>query len=84
MADFLFNHYDDVEIPLNVNNLEFPLPKDDVYQVSLKLACWFWRRFSKNFNVFLLFRSYLLLEMGVALHMNNSEFPSPKDDLCKL
>jgi hypothetical protein len=25
-------------------NLEFPLPKDDLYQVWLKLARWFWRR----------------------------------------
>jgi hypothetical protein len=27
------------------NNLEFPWPKDNLYQVWLKLACWFWRRF---------------------------------------
>jgi hypothetical protein len=29
------------DLALNFNNLEFPLPKDDLYQVSLKLACWF-------------------------------------------
>jgi hypothetical protein len=47
------------------------------------LACWFWRRrFLKMFSVFLLFRYYLPLEKGVALHMNNSKSPSPKDDLC--
>jgi hypothetical protein len=26
-------------------NLNFPLPKDDLYQVWLKSACWLWRRF---------------------------------------
>ena len=31
---------------------------------------------------FLLFCNYLPLEKGVALHLNNLEFPSPKDDLC--
>jgi hypothetical protein len=25
--------------------LEFPSSKDNLYQVWLKLACWFWRRF---------------------------------------
>jgi hypothetical protein len=33
------------DLALNLNNLEFPIPKDDMYQVSLKLAFWFWRRF---------------------------------------
>jgi hypothetical protein len=32
------------DLALYLNNLEFPVPKDDLYQVSLKLACWFWRR----------------------------------------
>jgi hypothetical protein len=32
------------DLALYLNNLEFPLPKDDLYQVWLKLACWFWRR----------------------------------------
>jgi hypothetical protein len=31
-----------------LNNLEFPLPKDDLYQVWLKLVRWFWRFF---FNI---------------------------------
>jgi hypothetical protein len=31
-------------LALDLNNFEFPLPKDDLYQVLLKLACWFWRR----------------------------------------
>ena len=29
---------------LDLCNFEFPLPKDDLYQVLLKLACWFWKR----------------------------------------
>jgi hypothetical protein len=28
-------------------NLEFPLPKYNLYQIWMKLACWFWRRFLK-------------------------------------
>jgi hypothetical protein len=38
------------DIALNLNNLEFPLPKEYLYQVWLKLACWFWRR--RNFKIF--------------------------------
>ena len=38
---------------LHFNKLEAPSPKDDFYQVWLKLAQWFWRRrFSNFFNVF--------------------------------
>jgi hypothetical protein len=33
-----------------LNNLEFPLSKDDSYHVWLKLACWFWRRSFFNIN----------------------------------
>jgi hypothetical protein len=33
--------------PLHLNNLESPLPKDDLCQVWLKLAQWFWRRSRK-------------------------------------
>jgi hypothetical protein len=33
------------ELALYLNNFESPLPKDDFYQVWLKLACLFWRRF---------------------------------------
>jgi hypothetical protein len=32
------------DLTLYLNNLEPPLPKHDLYKVSLKLACWFWRR----------------------------------------
>jgi hypothetical protein len=33
--------------PLHLNNLESPSPKDDLYQVWLKFAQWFWRRSRK-------------------------------------
>jgi hypothetical protein len=56
-----------------------------LYQVWLKLACWFWRRrFFKIFSVFLLFCYYLPLEKGNPLHFNNLESPPPKDDLCQV
>jgi hypothetical protein len=48
------------DLAIHFKNLEFPLPKDDLYQVWLKLACWFWRRrFLKMFSVFLLFCYYI-------------------------
>jgi hypothetical protein len=33
------------DLALYLNNLESLLPKDDLYQVWLKLTCWFWWRF---------------------------------------
>jgi hypothetical protein len=33
--------------PLHLNKLETPPPKDDLCQVWLKLAQWFWRRNQK-------------------------------------
>jgi hypothetical protein len=72
-------------LALYLNKLEFPSPKDNLYQVWLKLACWFWRkRFLKIFNVFLLFRYYLSLERGYPLPFNKLESPSSKDDLCQV
>jgi hypothetical protein len=45
----LFFYYLPLEIgyPLRLNKLEFPPPKDDLCQVWLKLAQWFWRRSKK-------------------------------------
>jgi hypothetical protein len=73
-------------LALYLNKLEFPLPKDNVYQVWLYLACWFWRRrfLKKKFSVFLLFCYYLPLERGNPLHLNKLESPSPKDDMRKV
>jgi hypothetical protein len=65
-----------------LNKLEFPSPKNNVYQVWLILACWFWRRrFFNNFSVFLLFCYYLPLEKGYPFPLNKFEFLSPKDEL---
>ena len=70
---------------LHLNKLESPSPKDALWQVWLKMAQWFWRRRFLNFvNVFSLFRNYLPLEKGMALHLNKLESPSPKDALCKV
>jgi hypothetical protein len=44
------------DLALYLYKLEFPLPKDNLYQVWLNLATWFWRRrFLKNFSVIVLF-----------------------------
>ena len=54
-----------------MNKLEFPLPKDDLCQVWLKLALWFLRRrFSNIAYVFLLLRNYL---QSMALHLDKFE-----------
>ena len=63
---------------LHLNKLESPSPKDALCQVWLKLNQWFWRRSFFNFvNVFSLFRNYLPLEKGGALHLNKLESPLP-------
>ena len=58
----------------HLKTLESPSPKDALCQDWLKLAQWLWRRRFFNFvNVFSLFRNYLPLEKGRALHLNNLE-----------
>ena len=70
------------DLSLSLNNVKFPLPKDDLCQVWLELACWFWRRrFLKTFSAFLVFRYYLPLQRGNLLHLNKLESPPPKGDL---
>jgi hypothetical protein len=49
---------------LYLNKFDFPLSKDNLYQVWLDLVSWFWRKFLKIFGVFLLFCYYLSLEKG--------------------
>jgi hypothetical protein len=88
----LFLHFCDYlpfeeDLALYLNKLEFPSLKDNLYQVWLNLAGWFWRRFLKIFSVFLLFCYYLpldMLEKGYRLPLNKLEFPSSKDDLCQV
>jgi hypothetical protein len=67
-----------------LKKLEFPSPKDNLYQGLLILACWFWRRFLKTFCVFLLFLYYLPLERGYPLLLSKIKFPLPKDNLCQV
>ena len=63
----------------------FPSTKDDLCQVWLNFARWFWRRRFLNFdNIFLLYRNYLPLEKGVARHVNKFKSPPPKDALCQV
>ena len=69
----------------HLNNVELSSPKDALCKVWSKLAQWFWRRRFLNFvNVFSLFRNYLPLEKGGALHLNKLESPSPTDALCQV
>jgi hypothetical protein len=72
------------DLALDFYNFKSPLPKGDLYQVWLKFACWFPKRFFTIFSVFSLFRYYLSLGKGVVHHLYNSESPLPTDDLCQL
>ena len=82
----LFRHYLPLEkgVALHSKKCESPSPKYALCQVWLKLAQWFLRRCFKFVNVFSLFRNYLPLEKGVALHSKKCESPSPKDALCQV
>jgi hypothetical protein len=72
----------EADLALYLNKVEFPLPKDDLYQIWFNLVCWFWRRFLKIFSAFSHFRYYLPLEGGYPLPLNKLKSPSHKDDLC--
>jgi hypothetical protein len=78
---FLFRYYLPLkrDNPLHLNRLEFLPPKDDLCQVWLKLAKWFWRtRFLNYPTPFLWFSP---LRRDLALYLNKQEFPLPKDDV---
>jgi hypothetical protein len=65
-----------------MNKFQSPLPKDDLYQVWLILAQWFWRRrFLNDPTPFLHFCDYLPFEEDLALYLNKLDFPSSKDNL---
>jgi hypothetical protein len=58
-AILLFCYYLPLEkgYSLHLNKFESPSPKNDLCQVWLKLAQWFWRRFlndSMHFNIFVI------------------------------
>jgi hypothetical protein len=68
--------------PLPVYKFDSPPPKDDLCQVWLKLAQWFWRRrFLYDPTPFLHFCDYLPFEHDLVLYLNKLVFPLPKDNL---
>ena len=71
--------------PFNLNKLDSPPAKDALCQVRLKLLQTFLRRRIFNFiTVYFLFRNYLPLEIGGALHQNRLESPFPWHALCQV
>jgi hypothetical protein len=59
-----------------------PPHKDDLCQVWLKLAQWFWRRRFLNDPIpSLHFYDYPTLEEDLALYLNKLGFPLPKDNV---
>jgi hypothetical protein len=83
-ALLLFCYYFPLEkgYSLRLDNLKSPTPIDDLCQVWLKLAQWFWRReFLNDPSPFLHFCDYLPFEEDMALYLNKLEFHSSKDNL---
>jgi hypothetical protein len=69
-------------IPFICTNFNHSSSPEELCQVWLKLAQWFWkRRFFKDSTLFLNFCDYLLFEEELALYLNKIEFPSSKDNL---
>jgi hypothetical protein len=67
---------------LHLKKPESPPPKDDLRQVWLKLALWFWRRrFLNDPSPLLHFCDYLPIEKDLAFYLDKLEFPLPKDNL---
>jgi hypothetical protein len=66
--------------PLHLKKFEYPPSKDDLCHVWLKLAQWFWRRFSNDTTPFLHFCDYLPFEESLALYLIKL-IPSLKDNL---
>jgi hypothetical protein len=82
----LFRYYLPLEkgYPHRLNKVESLLPMNDLYQVRLKLAQWFWqRRFLNDLTPFLHICDYLPFEEDLALYLKKLESPSPKDNLYK-
>jgi hypothetical protein len=66
--------------PLYLNKLGIIHPKDDLWQVWLKLAQWFWR-FLYDPIPFFKICDYLPFEKDLSLYLNKLELPSSKDNL---
>jgi hypothetical protein len=67
-------------LALYLNYLEFPLPKDDLYQFWLKMACWFWRKRFFFLKIQCIFTLLLLSSLGERQSPSFEQFkiPSPK------
>jgi hypothetical protein len=77
----LFRYYLSLEkgYSLHLNKLESPLPMNDLCQVWLKLALWFWRRrFLNDPTPFLHFCNYLPFEDDLALYLSNLNLLHPR------
>jgi hypothetical protein len=68
----------------SLNKLESPPLKDELCQVWLKLAQWFWRRFLNDPTPFLHFCDHLPFEEDLALYLNKLNFPLSKENLYKV
>jgi hypothetical protein len=66
--------------PLYLNKLGIIPPKDDLCQVSFKLAQWFWRKFLNDPIPFLYFCDYLPFEKDMSLYLHKVKLPSSKDN----
>jgi hypothetical protein len=61
------------DLALYLNNLEFPLPKDNLYQVWLKLVLVLENKIFKNFHCIFI-RYYVPLGiLFIVFHLNNLE-----------
>ena len=69
---------------LHLNKPESASRNDLLCQVCLKLTQWSWRRFLNFINVFWLFRNYLPMEKGEALHLFRLESHLLTDALCQV
>jgi hypothetical protein len=73
------------DLALYLNKRKSPSHKNDLCQVWIKSAQWFWeRRFLNDPTPILYFCDYLPFEEDLALYLNKLEFPWPKDDLYQL
>jgi hypothetical protein len=67
------------DLVLYLNKLEFSSPKDNVYKVWLKLACWFWRRrFSKYLAHFYSFAIIFTWRGAISFISTNLNFLSAR------
>ena len=77
----------EADLALYLNKLESPLRRDNLYQVWLNLACWFWRRrsiFFLNFQCTFTLLPLSPLGEGQSPSFEQTWIPSPKDDLCQV